>query len=75
MSASTDTIECAGYGAEINALGYTSEKRMPCEKCGSTKRIRYASISDSAVARDGIGVKAEKLRIKNQIGKAKIVGF
>ena len=60
MSVSTDTIECAGCGAVINARGDTPGERMPCEKCGSTKRNHYVSISDSAVARDGIGVKAKR---------------
>ena len=60
MSASTDTIECADCGAEVSARGDTPEQRMPCDKCGSTKRNYHVSISESVVARDGFGVKAKR---------------
>jgi hypothetical protein len=60
MSASTNTIVCADCGAEVNGRDDTPEQRMPCEKCGSTKRNYSVSISESVVARDGIGVKAKR---------------
>jgi hypothetical protein len=60
MSVSTDTIVCAGCGAEVDARGDTSEQRMRCEKYGSTKRNYHVSISEVVVARDGIGVKAKR---------------
>jgi hypothetical protein len=60
MIASTDIIECANCSAEVSARGDTPEQRMPCEKCGSTKRNYHVSISESVVARDGVGVKAKR---------------
>ena len=60
MSVSNDTIECADCGAEVDGSGDKPEQRIPCDKCGSTKRIYYVSISETVVARDGIGVKAKR---------------
>ena len=34
---------------------------MPCGNCGGTKRKYHVSISESVVARDGIGVKAKRV--------------
>jgi hypothetical protein len=60
MTTSTDTIECSDCGSEVDVRGDEPEQRMPCEKCGSTKRSYHASVSESIVARDGIGVKAKR---------------
>ena len=60
MSVSTETIECADCGAEVDGSGDNPEQRIPCDKCGSTKRIYNVSISETVVARDGIGVKAKR---------------
>lgn len=60
MSISTDTIECADCGAEVNEGGDTPEQRIPCSQCGSTKRNYHVSVSDSVTVRDGIGVKARR---------------
>lgn len=60
MSVSTDTIECADCGAEVDARGDKPEQRMPCGQCGNTKRNYYVSVSESVVVRDGIGVKAKR---------------
>ena len=64
MSASTNTIVCAECDAVVNGRGDTPEQRMTCEKCGSTKRNYSVSISESVVARDGIGLKAKRARDK-----------
>ena len=60
MSVSNDTIECADCGAEVDGCGDKPEQRIPCDKCGNTKRIYHVSISETVVARDGIGVKAKR---------------
>lgn len=60
MSASTDTIECADCGAEVDGRGDTPECRIPCSKCGSTKRNHHISITETMTIRDGIGVKAKR---------------
>jgi hypothetical protein len=60
MSVSTETIECSDCGAGIDGSGDKPEQRIPCDKCGSTKRIYHVSISETVVARDGIGVKAKR---------------
>lgn len=62
MNASLDTFECAACGAEVDGRGDTPEQRLPCGRCGSTRRTYHASISESVVARDGIGVKAKRAR-------------
>jgi len=59
MSISTDIIECADCGAEVDGHGDMPEQRIPCNKCGSTKRNYHVSISEVVIARDGIGVKAK----------------
>jgi len=60
MSVSTDTIECADCGAEGDGRGDTPEQRIPCNKCGSTKRNYHASILETVIDRNGIGVKAKR---------------
>lgn len=60
MSTSTDTIECADCGTEVDGRGDTPEQRVPCSKCGSTKRNYHVSISEAVTVRDGIGVKAKR---------------
>ena len=60
MSVSTDTIECADCGAEVNGHADMPERRIPCSKCGSTKRKYNVSISETLTIRGGIGVKAKR---------------
>ena len=59
MGVTTDIVECKDCGTEVHARGDMPEQRMPCEKCGSTKRNYYVSISESVVVREGIGVKVK----------------
>ena len=60
MTISTDIIKCADCDALIDNRGDSSELRAPCHNCGSIKRIYHASISESVIARDGIGCKAKR---------------
>ena len=61
MNVSTDTIECPDCGAEVDGRGDTPEQRIPCSKCGNTKRNYHVSISETVTFRDGIGVKAKRV--------------
>jgi hypothetical protein len=60
MIVSTDTIKCSDCGAKVDGRGDTAEHRISCEKCGSTKRAYHVSISETMIARDGIGMKAKR---------------
>jgi hypothetical protein len=60
MSATHDTVECAECGSPINSDGDTPDHRVPCGNCGSTNRNYHVSISETVVARDGIGMKAKR---------------
>lgn len=60
MSLSTDTIECADCGAELDGRGDTLKRRIPCNECGSTKRSYHVFISEAVITRDGIEVKAKR---------------
>ncbi len=64
MSVSANFIECAYCGAEVDGRGDTSEHRVPCDKCGSTKRKYHVSVSTSVILRGGIGVKAKRVEEK-----------
>lgn len=60
MSVSTDTIECADCGTEVDGRGDTPELRIPCSKCGSIKRNHNVSITETITIREGIGIKAKR---------------
>lgn len=60
MSSAINTAKCAKCGVAILTNTDTPEYRTPCSNCGSTGRNYHVSLSDTAVARDGIGVKAKR---------------
>ena len=57
-STSSDSV-CADCDCPIDESADNLEARAACSQCGGTKRIHYLSISDTAVARDGIGIQAK----------------
>lgn len=60
MIAQEDSVECDECGATIDASGDNADYRVPCPKCGSTKRIIHVSIEERVVVRDGLEVKAKR---------------
>ena len=56
----SDTAECQSCGASIDVSLDEPGRQAPCGKCGSTARNYNASIVETLVARDGIGVKAKR---------------
>jgi ribosomal protein S27AE len=60
MSVSTDTIKCSDCGTIVDGCNDTPEQRTRCGKCGSTKRTHQCSITETVIARDGIGMKAKR---------------
>lgn len=60
MSQIHQTTQCADCGAGINDDADAPEMRKPCSACGSTRRIHNVSIMETAVARDGISLKAKR---------------
>jgi len=60
MSVSHDTTECVDCGTPVDPSGDTPEDRAACGKCGSTKRIHDVSITETLVARDGLGVQVKR---------------
>jgi len=60
MSDSQETAECANCRTTIEIDTGTLQNRIPCAKCGSTVRNYHVSIIETAVVRDGLGVKVKR---------------
>ena len=58
-----DRTECAGCGKRLaQALTLAeAEVTSPCPACGSTARSIFASVTESVVLRDGVGMKARRV--------------
>ena len=55
-----DTVECGECGTLIDSQRDTEDDRISCPNCGSNKRNYHVSITDTMVARDGLGIKAKR---------------
>lgn len=64
MNEKSDTIICSDCGALIDSSLDNSEFRASCTICGRNRRTYSASITESVIARDGIGVKAKRAGAK-----------
>ena len=71
MSEAKSSTVCADCNTPVDESADTAETRAACPKCGSTKRIHYVSITETAVARDGLGLKAKRLGQKKPYVEAK----
>lgn len=60
MTSPLNSVECANCGAEIDIVGDTLDRRVPCDICGSNKRVHNLSIVDTLFVRDGLEVKAKR---------------
>lgn len=61
MSTTTDSIECSECGAVVDSSEDTQNGRVPCPICGGVRRTFHAYITETFIARDGVGVKAKHL--------------
>ncbi|MGO8943524.1 MAG: zinc ribbon domain-containing protein [Syntrophobacteraceae bacterium] len=60
MPDNNDTVECGECGTLIDSQRDTEDHRISCPNCGSNKRNYHVSITDTMVARDGLGIKAKR---------------
>ena len=60
MSVTQDGTECSDCGQPLTSATNEAEARVPCPRCGSTKRTINVSIIESVVVRDGLGMKAKR---------------
>jgi len=58
--ANSNRVECSDCGTLLDESKDTPELRAACPYCGSSRRTVHVAISESAVARDGIGMKAKR---------------
>ena len=55
-----DRIECSDCGSIIDPRNDTPDTRVLCPNCGGSRRTIYVSITETVIARDGIGVTAKR---------------
>ena len=60
MSHRPDGTECSDCGQPLASATTETEARVPCPRCGSTRRTINVSIVESVVVRDGLGMKAKR---------------
>lgn len=60
MTSSPNSVECANCAAEIDIGRDTSDHRVPCDKCGSNKRVHNISIVETLIIYDGYGTQAKR---------------
>ena len=56
-----DRTECAHCGKRLVQARTVEEAGQPCPACGKTGRNVFVSTTESAVARDGLGMKAKRV--------------
>jgi len=64
----TVSADCA---TSVDEATDTPETRTACQKCGSTKRILNTCITEMAIVRDGLGLKARRPNQKKSYVEAK----
>ena len=60
LNMNLDRTECSECGVEIDTNKDTESFRAPCTACGSEKRTMHCSVSETLIARDGIGLKTKR---------------
>lgn len=71
MSEANSSVVCADCNTPVDEPADAAEARTSCPRCGSTKRIHHVSITETAIARDGLGLKAKRLGQKKPYVEAK----
>lgn len=61
MTTDASYTECSDCGAKLVQAKTEAEATLPCAACGSTRRNIGVGIVESAIARDGIGMKAKRI--------------
>jgi DNA-directed RNA polymerase subunit RPC12/RpoP len=61
MNTDASRAECGDCGAQLVQARTEAEVALPCPACGSTLRNIFVNVVESAVARDGIGMKAKRV--------------
>jgi hypothetical protein len=61
MNTDASYTECGECGVILAQARTEAEAALPCPACGSTRRSIGVGIIESAVARDGIGMKAKRV--------------